>query len=144
MDSYRTLSSIILLGYLVVGGGGLTVAAADSVSGTKRQTVEGQVMRLDAESVEILLPQTAISSVAFDFQNPSETSDILTLRGGQLVLKGKIVEVTAKALLVRFPKESLNQIVVVSILSRPLQWRHRQSKPPRNLLRPAPESRLHQ
>ncbi len=113
MISYRTILRVGLVWCVVAGGSGVTAAAADSVSGTKRQTVEGQVMRLDAESVEILFPQAVISSVAFDFQNPSETSDILTLRGGQLVLKGKIVEVTAKALLVRFPKESLNQIVVV-------------------------------
>ena len=113
MISYRTILRVGLVWCVVAGGSGVTAAAADSVSGTKRQTVEGQVMRLDAESVEILFPQDAISSVEFDFQNPSETSDTITLREGQLVLKGKIVEVTAKALLVRFPKESLNQIVVV-------------------------------
>ena len=113
MISYRTILRVGLVWCVVAGGSGVTKAAADSVSGNKRPTVEGQVMRLDAESVEILFPQAAISSVAFDFQNPSETSDVLTLREGELVLKGRIVEAAAEAILVRFPKEALEQIVVV-------------------------------
>ncbi|MCH7768833.1 MAG: carboxypeptidase regulatory-like domain-containing protein [Nitrospinae bacterium] len=113
MASYRTILKVILVGCLVIGGSVLVVAAADSAGDSKRPSVEGQVMRLDADSVEILIPQAAVSSVAFDFQNPSETSDILTLREGHLVLKGRIVEAAAETLLVRFPKEALMKIVVV-------------------------------
>ena len=113
MASYRTILKVILVGCLVIGGSVLVVAAADSASESKLPTVEGQVIRLDAESVEILFPQDAISSVEFDFQNPSETSDTITLREGQLVLKGRIVEAAAETLLVRFPKEALMKIVVV-------------------------------
>ena len=82
MASHRTILKVILVGCLVIGGSVLVVAAADSAGDSKRPTVEGQVMRLDADSVEILIPQAAVSSVVFDFQNPSETSDILTLHGG--------------------------------------------------------------
>ena len=113
MASYRTILKVILVGCLVIGGSVLVVAAADSASESKLPTVEGQVIRLDAGSVEILFPQDAISSVELDFQNPSETSDTITLREGQLVLKGRIVEAAAETLLVRFPKEALMKIVVV-------------------------------